>query len=186
MQQNRLFSYIGSKILIRSGLAILQTLLIVLAIILGFDSPEPNLIFWPIGLASANFLTLLTSISLGLMLSAFVKSESEANSALPLVIIPQIIFSGVLFELEGFSSKLSWLMPSRWSVGAYGALVNVNAMIPPPTQLPDGTTLTQLVTATEIYDSTLTNLSLNWGILCLHIVVYLATAFWLQKRKDIL
>jgi len=30
------------------------------------------------------------------------------------------------------------------------------------------------------------NLRLNWGILCVHTVVYLAIALWLQKRKDIL
>jgi hypothetical protein len=64
------------------------------------------------------------------MLSAFVRHENEANNTLPLVMIPQIIFSGALFDLEGLSSKISWLMLSRWSVGAYGSLIDVNAMVP--------------------------------------------------------
>ena len=74
-------------------------------------------------------------------------------------------------------------MLSRWSVGAYGALVNVNAMVP---KGPDGKPLTQpFDPTTGVYDATWHNLGLNWGILCLHTVVYLVITFWLQKRKDI-
>ena len=178
-----LLPYIGSKFLIGSGIAILQTILIIISVLLGFDSPDSNLIFWPMGLAITNFLTLITSISLGLMLSAFVKNETSANSTLPLVMIPQIIFSGVLFELEGISSKISWLMPSRWSVGAYGALVNVNAMPNLPKISPNP--LFQPFELNSIYDATWQNLGLNWGMLCLHTVIYLIIASYFQKRKDV-
>jgi len=100
-------------------------------------------------------------------------------------LLPQIIFSGVLFKMEGAASKFSWLMLSRWSVGAYGSLVNVNAMVPAPTTLPDGSTLPQPFEPTPVYDPTWENLGLNWGILCVHILVYLMLTLWLQKRKDI-
>lgn len=173
-----LFSYLGSKFLLRSGIAFVQTLLIVLAILLAFKSPDSNLIFWQLGLGITNFLTLVASLSLGLMLSAFVQHENEANNTLPLVMIPQIIFSGALFNLEGLSSKISWLMLSRWSVGAYGALADVNAMIPDLPQVPRPF-------EANLYESTWENLSLNWGMLCLHTLVYLVVAAWLQKRKDI-
>jgi hypothetical protein len=87
--------------------------------------------------------------------------------------------------MEGIASKISWLMLSRWSVGAYGSLVNVNAMIPAPTKLPNGSTVTQPFEATPVYDPTWHNLNLNWGLLLLHTAVYLTVTFWLQKRKDI-
>ena len=180
-----LLPYIGSKFLIRSSIAIVQTLLIIGPILLWFESPDSQLIFWPIGLAITNFLTLITSISLGLMISAFVKNENAANSTLPLIMIPQLIFSGVLFELEGISSKLSCLMPSRWSVGAYGALVNVNTIIPKLPKIPRSNDLTQPFESNPIYDATWQNLSLNWGMLCLHTVIYLIIALYLQKRKDV-
>lgn len=169
-----LFAYLGSKLTILSGLALLQTLLISLVIILFFRAPQPQLISWQLGLSITTFLTLLTSMSLGLLVSAVVKNGSQANSALPLLLIPQIIFSGVLFNMEGIASKASWLMLTRWSIGAYGALVNINSMIPDPMKLPDGSMVPQPFEPTPIYDATWSNLSLNWGILCLHTAVYVA------------
>lgn len=180
-----LFAYLGSKLTVLSGLALLQTLLISLIILVFFKSPKPEFISWQLGLSITTFLTLLTSMSLGLLVSAFVKNGTQANSALPLLLIPQIIFSGVLFNMEGIASKASWLMLSRWSIGAYGALVNINAMVPEPMKLPNGSIAPRPFEPTPVYDATWSNLSLNWGILCLHTVVYLAVTLWLQKRKDI-
>jgi ABC-type multidrug transport system ATPase subunit/ABC-type multidrug transport system permease subunit len=180
-----LIPYLGSKILILGGLALLQTLLMVGVIIIGFKSPEPSLVSWQIGVAITSFLTLLTSVSLGLMVSSIVKNSAQANSALPLLLLPQIIFSGVLFKMEGIAKYFSWMMLSRWSVGAYGSLVNVNAMVPAPTKLPDGTTITQPFEVTPVYDLTWHNLNVNWGVLLLHTTVYLVVTWCLQKRKDI-
>ena len=181
----RLLSYLGSKVAILSGLALLQAGLMSAVILAGFADPPSNLISWSLGLGLTTFFTLLASMSLGLMVSATVKNSSQANSALPLLLVPQIIFSGVLFNLEGVTSKISWLMLSRWSVGAYGALVNVNAMIAEPIKLSDGSEIEPLFEATPVYDPTWANLGLNWGVLGLHAVTYLAIALLLQKRKDI-
>ncbi|MCX7594938.1 MAG: ABC transporter permease, partial [Fischerella sp.] len=178
-----LFPYLGSKVLIRSGFVLLQTLLIVAAILVGFKSPESNLMPWFLGLGITTFLTLLASVSLSLMISAFVKNENEANSILPLIMIPQIILSGVLFELTGLAAKLGWLTISRWSIGAYGVLVDVNAMVPNST--PGVPSLDNIFAASSVYDPTWKNLGLNWGILAVHTLVYLAVALLLQKRKDI-
>ncbi|ARV61531.1 maltooligosyl trehalose synthase [Nostocales cyanobacterium HT-58-2] len=173
-----LLPYLGSKVLIRFGLALLQTLLIVLAVVVGFKSPEYHLMPWYLGLGITTFLTLIASVSLSLLISAFVKNENEANSILPLIMIPQIILSGVLFELKGLPGKLGWLTISRWSMGAYGALVNVNKMIP-------ANTPEDIVKASSVYDATWKNLGLNWGILGAHALVCLVVALILQKRKDI-
>jgi hypothetical protein len=180
-----LIPYLASKILVLSGLALLQTLLISAVIIIGFKPPQPELMPWPLGFAITTFLTLVTSMSLGLLVSSLVKNSSQANSALPLLLLPQIIFSGVLFKMEGIASKISWLMLSRWSIGGYGSLVNVNAMVPDPIFLPNGTLAPMPFDKTPIYDPTWQNLGLNWGILLLHAVVYLTVTFWVQKRKDI-
>ena len=71
-------------------------------------------------------------------------------------------------------------------MGAYGSLVNVNAMVPAPTTLPNGSILPQPFEPNSVCDPTWDNLSLNRGMLCVHIVVYLMLTLWLQKRKDIL
>ncbi|OUL17610.1 maltooligosyl trehalose synthase [Nostoc sp. RF31YmG] len=182
----RLLAYLCSKITILAILAIAQTLLIVAVILIGFKSPNPELFSWHLGLGITTFLTLLASSSLGLLVSTTVKNSSQANSALPLLLLPQIIFSGVLFKTqEGVNKFLSWLMLSRWSVGAYGSLVNVNGLVPEPTRLPDGSTVTLPFEPTAVYEANWGNLNLNWGFLLLHTAIYLFITFWLQKRKDI-
>ena len=180
-----LLPYFSSKLFIRGGLAIVQTALITLVVMLVFKAPNSELIAWPIGFAITTFLTLLASTSLSLMLSAWVKSENEGNGILPLVMIPQIIFSGVLFNLEGWSSKLSWLMLSRWSIGAYGSLADVNAMAPASNSVLTPEVLEEIFKTTPAYDTTWSNLGLNWGILLAHTVVYAIIALVIQRRKDI-
>ena len=180
-----LLPYLTSKLLIRGSLAIAQTILITAVVLLVFKAPTSELIPWPLGFGITTFLTLLASTSLSLMLSAFVKTENEGNGILPLVMIPQIIFSGVLFTLEGWSGKLSWLMLSRWSIGAYGSLADVNAMAPPPNPALSEEMLNEIFKATPVYDATWENLALNWGILMAHTLIYTIIALIVQRRKDI-
>ncbi len=180
-----LLPYFSSKLLIRGALAIAQTILITLVVMLVFKAPDSELIPWPIGFAVTTFLTLLASTALSLMLSALVKTENEGNGILPLVMIPQIIFSGVLFNLEGWSSKLSWLMLSRWSIGAYGSLADVNSMAPATSPVLTAEMLEEIFKTTPVYDATWNNLGLNWGILLVHTLVYTLVALIVQRRKDI-
>lgn len=190
-----LFAYLGSKVLTLGGLAVLQSLLISIVILIGFKAPSPELyldnsyaasvpIPWFLGVIITTFLTLLTSISLGLMVSASVKNITQANSTLPLLLLPQIIFAGVLFNMENFGKYISWLMLSRWSVGAYGILADVNNLVP-IAQDAEGNPIDSPIKENLMFASTLENLALNWGILLLHTIIYLGITFWLQKRKDI-
>jgi len=155
-------------------------------ILLAFSPPESETISWLAGVSITSFLTLFASICLGLMISATVKNSTQANSALPLLLLPQIIFSGVLFKIEGFGKYLSWSMISRWSVGAYGSLVNINKLVPEVKILPDGTKIEAPFKITEVYNPQWDNLTLNWQILILHSLIYLLITWMMQKRKDIL
>jgi ABC transport system ATP-binding/permease protein len=179
-----LMPYFGSKLLVRSSIAILQTILLVTTILICFPSPSSQLLPWSLGLAMTNFFTLLSSICLGLLLSTFVTNENAANNALPLVMIPQIIFSGVLFDLDGLSTQISWLMLSRWSVSAYGTLIDVNGMIPKPLTIPGQPSIPLPIQPNPIYDSTWERLGIDWGILLLTAMIYVVIALYLQKRKD--
>jgi ABC transport system ATP-binding/permease protein len=180
----RILSYIGSKVTVLALLAIFQTLLILLTISIGFKSPPTGLISWQLGIIINTFLTLTASFSLGLLVSTAVGNSTQANGALPLLLLPQIIFSGVLFKLEGVGAFISSLMLSRWAIGAYGTIVNVNALLPKELQ---NDNLNDLPFPTGIaYKQTWGNLSQNWLMLLVHITVYLAIATWIQKRKDIL
>jgi len=180
-----LLPYFSSKLLIRGALAIAQTFLITAIVLLVFKAPESDLIPWSLGFFITTFLTLLASTSLSLMVSAFVKTENEGNGILPLIMIPQIIFSGVLFNLDGWSSKLSWLMLSRWSIGSYGSLADVNAMAPKPNPVLNQEIINDIFKTSDVYSPNWENLGLNWSVLIAHTLAYAMIALIVQRRKDI-
>lgn len=176
-------AYLGSKVCILSLLALWQTAFMVAAIVYYFDSPKSELISWITGVTITTFLTISASLCLGLLVSVIVRNVSQATSSLPFLLIPQIAFSGVLFDLTGISSKLSWLMLSRWSVGAYGTVLGINDMIPTPIKL-YGKIIDQPLQVSPVYESSWLNLGLNWLILCVHSAAYLLITYWLLRRKD--
>jgi ABC-2 type transport system permease protein len=49
-------------------------------------------------------------LTLGILLSAFANNEMQMIQFIPLVIVPQIFFSG-LFDLDTISDWLSWIGP---------------------------------------------------------------------------
>ena len=181
----RLISYLLSKVTVLGGLALLQSLLITLVILLGFKSPESHLMPWFLGAYITTFLTLFASFSLGLMISASVKNSTQANSALPIILLPQIIFSGVLFTIDNAGKYISWLMLSRWSIGGYGTLIGIKKMIEKAEKLNDFKVDLPFVDTNLVYDLSWRNLLVNWGVLGLHSGIYLAVAYIIQKRKDI-
>ncbi len=186
-----LLAYVGSKVLTLAGLAIVQTILITVIVLICFGNPEPVSdlapLNWYLGLPITTFLSILAALSLGLMVSASVKNSSQANSALPLLLLPQIIFAGVLFALDkvAVGKAISWLTISRWSIGAYGTLIDLNLLI--PTSKNDaGVDFSQVMKASDVYKTSWQNLGINWGMLLLQSVVYIGITIWLQKRKDLL
>ncbi len=177
-------AYLGSKFTVLAVLAVLQTLLIVITVGLEFKAPITTLIPWQLGLFITTCLTLTASSSLGLLVSAIVKNSSQANGTLPLILLPQIIFSGILFKLKGAGIIISYLMLCRWSVGAYGTIVNVNNLL--PAQLKTAAIADLPFPTGAAYEQTWNNLITSWSILVVHIIVYLSITALLQKRKDIL
>ncbi|OCA82323.1 ABC transporter permease [Bacillus sp. FJAT-27225] len=55
-------------------------------------------------------LLSLTALTLGILLSAFANNEMQIIQFIPLVIVPQVFFSG-LFNIETMSDWLSWIGP---------------------------------------------------------------------------
>lgn len=185
-----ILAYLASKSLVLGFLALAQSVLITIVILISFKSPESSFFPWILGAFLTTTLTIITAQSLGLMVSSWVKNNSQANSSLPILLLPQIIFSGVLFEMTGIGKYISWLMLSRWSVGAYGILININGMIPESAGVtnifePQLISCPLPFEGSEVYTHSISNLVLNWGILLLHSCVYLFIAFWLQKGRKI-
>ena len=48
---------------------------------------------------------------------------------IPLLLVPQMLFSGMLFELKGFTDKLSNIILCRWSLELLGTTNDMNNMV---------------------------------------------------------
>ena len=57
----------------------------------------------------------MVGIALGLFVSAFVKTSEMATSLIPLILIPQILFSGLVGVPKGASKYVGVIMPATWS-----------------------------------------------------------------------
>ncbi|MCP9904702.1 ABC transporter permease [Cyanobium sp. BA5m-10] len=63
----------------------------------------------------ASLLTIVASGAMSLFLSTLVRDQRQAGSLSPLLLMPQLILSGVLFEI-GSLTALYPEVASRWAV----------------------------------------------------------------------
>lgn len=60
-------------------------------------------------------LTGMVGIALGLFISAIVRTSEMATSLVPLILIPQILFSGLVGVPQGVSKAVGVVMPATWA-----------------------------------------------------------------------
>ncbi len=97
-----------------SIVAFIQTLILVLysIYVLGLDNKGNVLLVFGI-----NFLTALTSLSLGLLMSNLARNEFQFIQSIPMVILPQLFLCG-LFDLPDFWEKVSYILPLKYTANA--------------------------------------------------------------------
>src|SRR5689334_22418697 len=61
---------------------------------------------WLVPQLAIVFITAMLGIALGLVVSAIVKTSEMATSLVPLILIPQILFSGLVGVPEGASKAI--------------------------------------------------------------------------------
>ncbi|HTW11916.1 MAG TPA: ABC transporter permease, partial [Solirubrobacteraceae bacterium] len=75
-------------------------------------------------------LTSWVAVTLGLLLSATVRTENQATSFIPLILIPELILSGgatPLHQLPSAAQALASIIFPRWSFAALGDVLHFNA-----------------------------------------------------------
>ncbi|WP_329555674.1 ABC transporter ATP-binding protein/permease [Streptomyces sp. NBC_00696] len=129
-------AYLMSKVFVLGVITALQGLMVG---VIGFASreiPKQGLV-----LGSQTMLELcipimglgFTAMMFGLIISSLVKTAEKTMPLLVMFAIIQVVFTGCLFTLNGSLgvNQFSYLMPSRWAVGAAGATLDFNKISPP-------------------------------------------------------
>ena len=129
MSDLKLPTYLLSKFIVQGLLAFIQATIMVFIFQKIVGSSSYSILidsYWDIQIIC--FLSILCSSSLGLCVSAIVKNSNIAMSIIPLILVPQLLFSGMLFKLEGIADFVSNFILCRWSVEGLGTSVNLNEL----------------------------------------------------------
>ena len=129
----RLGCYTASRALVQLGLCAVQTAILVVSIPIVcevYDNKMPDDALILSSTLMEYYVTLLlvtyAADTMGLMVSCFVKSEQLASQLSPYILIAQLLFSNVLFELKDFAEDVSKFMLSRWGMDTLGNISDLN------------------------------------------------------------
>ncbi len=126
----KLGAYLASKLAVLFSLAAVQTTVLVL-IVFGLrplrDSAGAVLAVW-----LTLVFTAAVSVGVGLLVSASVRTEDQATSFIPLVLIPQLLFAGAIVPVAAMVAPikaLSALVYSQWAFAGAGSAIDMNDRI---------------------------------------------------------
>ncbi|MFM2157807.1 MAG: hypothetical protein RLZZ124_281 [Cyanobacteriota bacterium] len=122
-------AYLSSKIAIMAGQCLIQAGLIAGSAQLLFNAPY-GVDHWSFRVGVIAFATLFAIGSQALMVSSLARNNQQASSIAPLLLIPQLVFGGVLFLLKGDSKYIYPFITSRWSMRALGSVTEITGLIP--------------------------------------------------------
>lgn len=120
--------YMFSKIVVLGVLCLFQALLLVSCIAI-LDPYHQN-VFLPsfLEIDITVTLTALAGLMVGLLVSALVSNNDRAVSFVPLILLPQVLFSGAIFPLTSpVLQSLGMLFPARWAMAALGSSVGLHS-----------------------------------------------------------
>ena len=111
----RVAPYLISKVLVLALLCIVQTIVVLGIVAVKVDFPSSGVIMWaPLELWISLALASFAALGIGLLISASVGNPDRAQSLVPIVLIPQLIFVGG--PNTGIAGQwLSSIMITRWS-----------------------------------------------------------------------
>lgn len=122
----RIGAYLISKVVVLGALCLIQTILLVAVLILFKGTPAHSFLPPVIELGLSTYLTVISAMSVGLLVSALFHSPDKALAMAPILIMPQILFSGIAFELNGVTEKISYAINCRWAIEALGTSAGLN------------------------------------------------------------
>ena len=117
----------------------------------------------------------------GLAISALAPNTDRATSFIPIILIPQVIFSGIIFPLNNpVLQILGAFFPSRWAMAAMGSTVGLHG----DKLGGDDFSYQGTLFSTHTQAAATFHLLLMWFALLVTIVALGALTAYFLKRKD--
>jgi hypothetical protein len=177
--------YLFSKIVVLGIFSLLQSFILVALVSL--KAPYQNSVLLPpfLEIYVTMALTALAGLMTGLLISAIVPNNDRAMSIVPLPLIPQVIFAGVIFSLDSppFLQILGAFFSARWSMAAMGTTVGLHGDKLDTDKFSYVSTIFASVSGNN-HTAAVEHLLLCWGALLLMIVLQGIAIACFIKRKD--
>jgi ABC transport system ATP-binding/permease protein len=197
----RIAPYLGSKVVVYGGLAMLSCVLLLATVWTGVVLPGQGLITWgPLEMFITLALTALAGVSIGLVLSAMSRQVNAVTYLVLAVLFVQILFPGVLFKMDGALEPLSRITITRWALEGLGGTANMmernaeGSIVVESVPVRNGRPLTKAPTAKQVlpspsalsvtYPTTATDLLVRWAALAGFSVVFLFIASLSLNRSE--
>ena len=178
----KLRAYVASKIVVLALICLAQSLLFTGLIFMLAGSPENGLLMAPFPeFLLTVFLTSWAAGVMGIFISCLMKNADRAMTMAPLMLLPQLLFSGVIFDLKGLTGAISWVTTCRWSMEALGSSANLNSLeLRLQEEVP-----TLVHEANDMYAFKTNHLISCWIILFVFVIVFTAlTCIMLSRIKS--
>lgn len=168
-----LSAYVSSKIIVLGILCLIQSAMIMGVFSLMVGLPEEGIMLHPFfELLVTTFITAISSTAMGLFVSSLFTNADRAMTVAPILLMPQILFSGLIFKLSGATEIFSWIAVCRWSMEGYGTTANLNDL---PLRLQqEGIMIPH--EAESFFEFTSSHLLTSWEILAFYTIIFLVLA----------
>lgn len=179
--------YMFSKIVVLGLLCLLQSAVMTLVVEIG-EPLQQGIFLSPVLETYITLcLTSLTGLMIGLTISAIAPNNDRAISLVPLVLLPQVIFSGAIIPLKDwFTQIVATIFPTRWAMAALGSSIGLHAETVGGDRL-FGDDYTYHSTLYSVYSQSdaMQRLFLSWIALGLLIVALMVVVGIFLRRKDV-
>lgn len=205
MTNLRIPPYLLSKVIVYGGFALISCLLALITLSIGVELPAQGVLLWgPLEIYITLALTALAGITLGLLVSSMARQINTVTYIVLALLFVQILFAGVLFEMNGALEAPSRLTLTRWSLEALGATTDMEArdaeshfvIATVPVSRDTGEPLRNAPLTRQFYPtpSALSvsypneagGLLLRWAVLGGFSVLFLGTAAYVLDRSDLI
>jgi ABC-type multidrug transport system ATPase subunit/pSer/pThr/pTyr-binding forkhead associated (FHA) protein len=174
--------YMFSKITVLGVLCLLQSLVLVILVNLRAPFQHSTILPPVLEIYISLALTSLAGLMTGLALSALAPNTDRATSFIPIILIPQVIFSGIIFPLNNLGLQLlGAFFPARWAMAAMGSTIGLHG----DKLGGDIFSYQGTLFSTHSQAQATTHLLLMWFALIVTIVALVALTAFFLKRKDV-
>jgi hypothetical protein len=128
-------AYLGAKLAVFCGFAVIQSAIATGIVILGKGAPKQKALLLgdpSFELFATVAATCVASAILGLVLSSIARSNEQIMPLLVVSLMLQLVLAGGMIPVTDriVLDQLSWAVPARWGYAASAATVNLRELVP--------------------------------------------------------